>query len=382
LCQGQLIEDIDGYALVHQMFDVLQSKNVRENQDVEGLGISYDSDYGKHMIENPVARKDDGSILDATKKLFLQNYYSIAGNGVKTVTFTPLSGILSQSKMIPLKYCPLTFEFELCNELWEPIISHKIPGWNETATVAYFGPDDAGGEGYSGSWQIESPVINCDICRMDNELENQFAQRFLSGQTIPISFSTFIYQQQTLSGKTPSVNITRALSRLKSVFCTLNGVIPTADLARSDILGKFRYMFLRDWNDFYHPMAASNSYMSSEEFEIQLQIGGKKFPEYPLRSQATTFSALRKCMGINNSSFHSINIDPYQYRSHSFVIGVDLEKSLNCAFSGENIKNGSLLTLMMKNNTSFSAHYPTSINVIMHCDCILNIRDTGVEVLD
>ena len=87
-------------------------------------------------------------------------------------------------------------------------------------------------------------------------------------------------------------------------------------------------------------------------------------------------------MGIQQSSFHSINIDPYEYRTHKFIIGIDTEKVLQAAFSGENIKNGSLLTLLMKNNTSFSAHYPTSINVIMHCDCILNIRDTGVEVLD
>jgi hypothetical protein len=36
----------------------------------------------------------------------------------------------------------------------------------------------------------------------------------------------------------------------------------------------------------------------------------------------------------------------------------------------------------MKNNTSFTANFPTTINVIMHCDCILNIRDTGVEILD
>ena len=243
LCQGQVIEDIDGYALVHQMFDVLQSKHVRENQDVEGLGISYDSDYGKNLIEHPVV-KDSGSIVDTP---FLNDYYSISGSDTKTVTFTPLCGILSQSKMIPLKYCPLTFEFEVCNNLWDPIISHSKPGWNDSAVEAAFGPVNT--QGYSGTWQIENPVLTADICRMDNELENQFAQRFLSGQTIPISYSTFVYQHQTLSGKTPSVNITRALSRLKSIFCTLNGTPSTP--APYDILGRFKYMFLRDWNDFF-----------------------------------------------------------------------------------------------------------------------------------
>ena len=172
---------------------------------------------GKNLIEHPIV-KDSGSIVDTP---LLNNFFSIAGLDTKTMTFTPLSGILSQSKMIPLKYCPLTFEFEVCNELWDPIISHQKPGWIESEVVAAFGPDDT--RGCSSSWQIENPVITCDICRMDNELENQFANRFLSGQTIPISYSTFIYQQQTSSGKTRSVNITTALSRLKSVFCTLIG---------------------------------------------------------------------------------------------------------------------------------------------------------------
>jgi hypothetical protein len=121
LCQGQLIEDLDGYALIHQMFDVLQSKNVRENQDVEGLGISYDSDYGKNLIENPVVKAGE-TLIDTP---FLNNYFSIAGLDTKTATSTLLSRRLSQTKMIPLKYCPLTFEFEVCNDLWAPIISHK-----------------------------------------------------------------------------------------------------------------------------------------------------------------------------------------------------------------------------------------------------------------
>ena len=84
---------------------------------------------------------------------------------------------------------------------------------------------------------------------MDNELDNQFAQRLLSGQTIPISYSTFVVQQQAIAGQTPSINITRALSRLKSVFLTLVGKPSVA--VNHDILANYPYMFLKDWNDFY-----------------------------------------------------------------------------------------------------------------------------------
>ena len=111
---------------------------------------------------------------------------------------------------------------------------------------------------------------------MDNELDNQFAQRFLSGQTIPISYSTFVVQQQAIAGKTPSINITRALSRLKSVFLTLVG--KPATVPGDNILATYPYMFLKDWNNFYHPMASSYAYTSNQEFEVSLQIGGKRFP--------------------------------------------------------------------------------------------------------
>ena len=370
LCQGQLIEDIDLYSTCHQMFDVLQSEHVRNNEDVEGFGVRYDNKEGKELIEFP---KTD------TEPYFFTKYVNVDVGDTKTVSFTPLSGIISQGKMIPIRYCPLTFEFEVCSNLSDPIISPADTRWNAAAT-AEANTKFGSGTNFSSSWQILNPVIKCDVCRMDNELENQFAQRFLSGQTIPINFSTFVVQQQALAGKTPSVNITRALSRLKSVFCTFTGI--PGSVASTDKLGEYEYMFLKSWNDFFHPMAHSRLYNKNEEFEIALQIGGKKFPEYPLSSVSETFSALRKCMGIQQSSFHSIDISPYEYRTHKFIVGIDTEKVLQASFSGENIKNGSLLTLMMKNLGTNGANWATNITVVMHADCILNIRDTGVEVLD
>ena len=56
ICQGQVIESIDTYALVHQMFDTLQSKHVRENEDVEGFGVRCDSEYGKQVIGDPAVK--------------------------------------------------------------------------------------------------------------------------------------------------------------------------------------------------------------------------------------------------------------------------------------------------------------------------------------
>ena len=215
---------------------------------------------------------------------------------------------------------------------------------------------------------------------MDNQLENEFALKFRSGQTIPINYSTYIVQQQALAGQSPSLNITRAMSKLKSVFMTLSGP-PIYN--QNDPVSKVGWALLKSWNDFYSPMCSEQyGYLPDQEFEVQLQIGSKKFPEYPLRTQAEQFSALRKCLGINNSTFHSVDISGAEYRLHKYIIGIDTEKVLQASFSGENLKAGSLLTIMMKNVGTDSAFYPQSATVTMHCDCIMNIQDTGVTRLD
>jgi hypothetical protein len=130
---------------------------------------------------------------------------------------------------------------------------------------------------------------------MDDQLENDFAQRFLSGQTIPISYSTYIVQLQTLLGTTPSVNITRAVSRLKSIFMTLVG----KSASPGSRLQLNAASLLRDWNNFYHPMGGSFIYDSTKELEIEFQVGSKLMPLYPMRSQAETFAQLKKMYGYS-----------------------------------------------------------------------------------
>jgi hypothetical protein len=124
---------------------------------------------------------------------------------------------------------------------------------------------------------------------MDNQLENEFAQKFNSGQSIAVNYSTYVVQQQSLAGQSPSLNITRALSKLKSVFLTLTGKTADANDAAMDTLGYYENAFLKPWNDFYHPMAWDNNYTSTGELEVSLQIGPKKFPDYPLRTVSDLF---------------------------------------------------------------------------------------------
>ncbi len=38
LCNGQVIEDIDNYSRVHELFSILTAKDSRDNEEVEGFG--------------------------------------------------------------------------------------------------------------------------------------------------------------------------------------------------------------------------------------------------------------------------------------------------------------------------------------------------------
>ena len=98
--RGVVIEDIMDYNRVHEMFDILSSPQPRANTKAEGFGNSIDN----KNIEDP--RKIPGIKRQMT------------------VCFKPLSGILMQSKYIPLRYCPLEIELELADSD-DPIITNK-----------------------------------------------------------------------------------------------------------------------------------------------------------------------------------------------------------------------------------------------------------------
>ena len=55
---------------------------------------------------------------------------------------------------------------------------------------------------------------------LDNSVQNQYAQHLLDGKSLPIAYDTFINQFQLVSGYKNNIILTRAVSRLKSVFIT------------------------------------------------------------------------------------------------------------------------------------------------------------------
>ena len=135
--------------------------------------------------------------------------YRVGNSSKKRYSFKPIFGICNQPKFIPLMYAPLTFEFELCNSATDPIIS--------AFAGATFTPDNT-----STSWRIEDVRVICDVCTLDSALQNSYSEHVLSGKALPINYSSYISQYQTLTSSDASVNVTRAVSRLKSIFVTFD----------------------------------------------------------------------------------------------------------------------------------------------------------------
>ena len=272
--------------------------------------------------------------------------------------------------MIPLRYAPVTIELELVDNAREPIFdSITLGGGINDILVA----------NSSYNWSINNVQVKTDICVLDNALDNSYAQHLLSGKSLPISYNTFVSQMQTIAGQNaPLINVSRALTRLKSVFVSL-----AKDYGgnRAVLLGR------KPWNDFFSPMSRENtdgtlSHEKDGEFEFQLQIGSKLFPEYPVRSHTEAYYNLKKTLGVQASSVHNFNISPIEFRDYKMILATDCERVLNAGFTGINTRAGDLLTVKLKYNSNDADRLADRIHIVLHSDQILEIRDSGCQVFD
>ena len=332
ICGGQIIEDIDNYNRLHEMVHMMKPTEKRLNDAIEGFGITENDDVDIDSADSP----------------------SPLPKGAKqTVCFTPLSGLLSQEKFLPIRYCPIQLEFELVGSA-----SEAVQGAQSDI-------------GKSEDFLIDNVQLKCDLVQLDNSLDNEYAQHLLSGKSLPINFSTFTCSSQVITSLDTSVNVQRSFTRLKSVFVSLYKQDAVQHPNRKEV------------NYFWHPMGSA-AYNQYKELEFQMQIGSKLFPEYPIRSLAEAFYQLRKSLGINSTNAQMNMVQRY-YRDHKFVISLDTEKMTGASFTGYNTKAGDLLTLKMKGANGSIALDATDTHKLFYMlqyDAILQVNDTGVNVLE
>jgi hypothetical protein len=147
--------------------------------------------------------------------------------------------------------------------------------------------------------------------------------------------------------------------------------------------GRLRW-YNKSWNNFWSTMIGDvdgpiNYKDSDTELKhLQLMIGSKLYPEYPISSHAECFYNLRKSLGVQASNLHSIDIGGDEYRNNKSIVGFDTEKMLGLAFTGINTKN-SLMSIRLKTNADRQA---TRMHIVLVSQQVTELGDSGITVFD
>ena len=116
-----------------------------------------------------------------------------------------------------------------------------------------------------------------DVVSLDSALQNSYAEHVLSGRSLPINYGTYITMQHTVVGDNISVKVSRAVSKLKTIFCSFDGDFnPTP----ADKVAYPYYLVKRPFNFFYHPMGKR---LSDSEGEDKIGYDFKKELEYQIQ---------------------------------------------------------------------------------------------------
>ena len=152
---------------------------------MEGFGYRWDS-------------KDNYPYQDAA------HLTGVVSGGKSNACFKPLPGLFSQSKFIPLTWCPIALEFETVSGATDSVI---VPTAGGTFTPS----------STSTSWQTQDVRGVADAVTLDNGLQNSYAEHVLSGKSQPINYSTYIRILQKL--RLSSYECKRYARRLKTKDC-------------------------------------------------------------------------------------------------------------------------------------------------------------------
>ena len=246
---SQVVEDFDSYNRVHHMFSKLMSQGARRDEANEGFGYRYDDE-----LLTLVNNSGSTALTYEVNSENCQGFYN-----EMSVGFKPLRGLFSQFKYLPLKYMGnLTIELELVTKATDCIINPSDYDESDTGivtdlrncfTVAVAG-DVGKATNTSIDWEISNPRVVCDVCTLDNNLNNEYVKHLLEGKGLPITYTTHITQSQTVKGSTDfSVPVIRSVSKLVASFVTFyKAGDPSTGYEYAD----------KEFCRFYHPHQAHN----------------------------------------------------------------------------------------------------------------------------
>jgi hypothetical protein len=179
----------------------------------------------------------------------------------------------------------------------------------------------------------------------------------LAGRPLIFPLKSLVVTSFQLNAGTPSfdVNVARSVSRLNNVYLTLHGQTGPQ---------------VQDVNTF---IAANPETISG-----RVQIGSKQWPDgQNVQGVSQFWYRLLSGLGVFHSASHTLAITRAQYETDHFIWCTDTETLPTASSTGYNCAKGELITVSMRNlgNTHQRA------TVVLHHDIILEIRDTGADVL-
>jgi hypothetical protein len=264
-----MIEDIEEYGRVHEIFSLLESSARRYNDHAEGWG----SEDAHPATFNDPGRPDQ-----------------IPEGAARTVVIRLLSSFLSQGKTIPLNMVPLVLEIELGN-----------------ADDAFMGPEG------TNSWYITQPRLIGDVLTLDNALQNSYASHLLQGKQLPFMMHGLYSLRATIPpGSTLySLPIARGFTRLSTVYFSF-----------SSGLGKW----VSHFNSIVDTSMHTDNTTGTDQCTWNITVGAQRYPEFDCSSVQESWYRLRHAQ-LMHTGKDSFGISPFQYRTDHFIGAMNFEKA-------------------------------------------------------
>ena len=280
-----------------------------------------------------------------------------------------ISGLLGpkQHRMLPLKLMgSVVVELEL----------DDVAHWAEQGTT----PENE--HAYADDIEISDARLLVDELVLDPSLDNEIVQKVSSGTPIPLVYNTFITSLTsfgTNGNSAPTILMSRALSRLRQLFCTFGYKTDQASTIGRD----------------YLPFTTSMYMPKGENPSVRVHIGSQ---QYPLKGEVDStvefLYRLQLAMGSHDSELLNHGISRSVYKGNNTIMLADGVTTKPCSqnwitcIDFEKTPSRDTDTFTNALNTrdsplvSVGTHAPVIAFISLFCTQILEVGFDPVSILE
>ncbi len=265
----------------------------------------------------------------------------------RSVTLTPLAGLLQCGKYLPLRLMnSMVLEFTLAR--------------TDDALTPAVNPNT------SRNFELSQCELQFSTVRLDSALEAGFSSMMLSGRALQLNLRTIMSQQAIIpaGSREFQATVVRALSRIAAVFVTFQG-------RAAGNVSPLR---------FHNPSTVDGG---ERTLEWSMQIGSKQWPEMTTcKSIAATMSLLKQALGIYDQNIACTSITRNNYVTTRYCIGMPTSTIPGQVFSGISTRSGDLLSVLVKNLTAVGNDEAQKMHISLVAEVILELKESGTVLLE